>query len=181
MRAKDAVSQPLEVTTVGDEVVFLGEGAVNFSMTHEAARVTFQRLADVLHQIASRPGADMTEASAPVVLLVEDEPMIRHLGVVVLQEAGYAVIEAGGAAEALDALEAGLKIHLLFTDIQIPGSLDGLQLAHLVSQRWPAIRLLICSGAVEPQPHDLPTEGKFLPKPYAVDDLLRQVERMVAA
>jgi DNA-binding NtrC family response regulator len=108
-----------------------------------------------------------------------DEPLIRRLGVVALEEAGYAVIQAEDAAEALDALEAGREIHRLFTDIQIPGSLDGLQLAHLVSRRWPTVRLLICSGKVHPD--ELPTDGEFLPKPYAVEDMLKQVSRLIAA
>ena len=181
MHSKAALIEPLTVTPVDDEVVFLGEGAVNFSMTHEAALSTFWRLADTLNQIAHRPGAADSGGPTRVVLLVDEEPLIRRLGAVVLEEAGYAVIEAGGASEALDALETGRKVHLLFTDIELPGNLDGLQLAHLVSERWPTIGLLICSGLVQPEEHDLPTEGKFLSKPYAIDDLLRQVQEMVAA
>ena len=95
-------------------------------------------------------------AERRVILLVDDEPMIRAWGTGVLEEAGYAVIEARDAAEALDTLQAGVEVHLVFTDMQMPGQLDGLQLAHLVTERWPTIRVLICSGRVVPDRQGLP-------------------------
>jgi CheY-like chemotaxis protein len=178
MRPKDAVSEALRISLVDDEVVFLGEGAVNFSMTPDAARITLQRLADVLEQASVGPSPPR---AAPIILMVEDEPLVRELGAAVLQSAGYVVIEAEGATEALHALEAEADIHLLFTDVRIPGKLNGLELAHLVNDRWPAIRLLIASGHLHPEPGQLPAKGRFLRKPYALTEMLRHVDELIAA
>jgi CheY-like chemotaxis protein len=180
MRPKNPTRHPLEIALIDGEVVFLGEGAVNFSMTVEAARATLQRLADTLLTLGPLERA-RANASTPVVLLVEDEPLIRELGVLTLQDAGYVVIEAEDAADALMALEACAQIHLMITDIQIPGELDGLALARLVSDRWPKVGLLVASGRIRPRPEDLPSKGRFMAKPYAMTDLLRQVNELIAA
>ena len=114
-------------------------------------------------------------------MLVDDEPTVRAWGTVVLEDAGYAVIEARDAAEALDTLQAGVEVHLVFTDVQMPGQLNGLQLAHLIKERWPAIRLLICSGRIVPDRQVLPTTGRFLQKPYKAEDMLKHVRELVAS
>jgi CheY-like chemotaxis protein len=147
--------------------VFLGAGAVNFSMTLAAARRTL----DVLISVLRTP---------PVVLMVEDEPLVREMGVTILEAAGYVVITAGTAEEALRALEAGAQVHLVFTDIQMPGDFDGLELARRVSDRWPAIPLLIASGR-SLEERGLPAKGRFLPKPYIAADVLRHVGELTAA
>ena len=125
----------------------------------------------------------MTEsdpASRPtVVLLVEDEPLVRMLGVDVLEDAGFTVVEASNATEALRALETRTDVRVLFTDVNMPGELDGLELARLVHQRWPEIRLLIASGQVFPKPDELPDSGQFVPKPWEPSAVVRRIQAMI--
>jgi CheY-like chemotaxis protein len=167
MSPKSPLGSPLRITLIEGEVVFLGEGAVNFSMTLAAARLTLDRLLEVLR----RP---------PVVLMVEDEPLVREIGVTFLEAAGYVVITAETAIEALRALEDGALVHLVFTDVQMPGDFDGLELAHRINDRWPAIHLLIASGRSLGD-MTLPAKGRFLAKPYVAADVLRHVGEMIAA
>ena len=82
----------------------------------------------------------------PVVLVVEDDPLLRMLAVEVVEEAGFIAIEARDADEAVILLESRTDIALLFTDINMPGSMDGLKLAHAVRDRWPPIKILVVSG-----------------------------------
>lgn len=167
MLPKSPIGKPLTITLIEDEVVFLGEGAINFSMTLAAARLTLDRLVQVL-----RP--------PQVVLMVEDDHIVRETGVTLLEGAGYVVITAHTAVEALQALEAGAQVHLVFTDIHMPGEFDGLELARRVSVRWPAIPVLIASaGFVETR--KLPDRGRFLPKPYLAAEVLRHVRELTAA
>ncbi len=132
-----------------------------------AARLTLDRMVKVLR-------------TPPVVLLVEDDAFDREEGMTILKRAGYAVITAETAVEALRALEAGAQVHLVFTDIQMPGEFDGLELAHRVSDRWPAIALLIASGG-SLKNRRLPAKSRFLPKPYLAADMLRHVGELIAA
>ncbi len=182
MSPKLALAQPLQITCVEDEVVFLGAGAVNFAMTRLAAQQTLHALAQALdpHARARRPDQERGSARR-VILLVDDEPLIRAWGAVVLQDAGYAVIEAQDAAEALDTLQTGVEVHLVFTDVQMPGQMSGLQLAHLVKDRWPTIRLLVCSGRDVPDRQTLPVTGRFLQKPYEAEEMLKHVRELVAS
>jgi CheY-like chemotaxis protein len=120
------------------------------------------------------------ETERPVVLLVEDEPLVRMFGADVLEEAGYEVLEAADGDEALQVLEARSDIHVLFTDVNMPGSLDGLDLARLVHERRPGIKLLIASGQVRLNDNEIPDSGRFLPKPYNPDDILREVRNLIA-
>jgi two-component system, response regulator PdtaR len=123
-------------------------------------------------------GQDANER--PVVLLVEDEPLVRMFGADVLEEAGYEVVEAADGDEALLMLEARSDVNVLFTDVNMPGSLDGLGLARLVHERRPAIKLLIASGQVRLNDDEIPDSGRFLPKPYAPADILREVRNLIA-
>jgi len=178
MRPPPPHDQPLGVTATEGEVVFHGRGQLGFSMTPDAARITLRHLADAL--MSSRPPPPSGGARA-VVLLVDDDPMVREIGAVLQEDAGYAVIAAEGAKAALLALEAGDEIHLLFTDIQMPGELDGLQLARLVRDRWPNIRLLVTSGRPPRSLDSLPPGGRFVAKPYAAAEVLRHVEELTGA
>jgi CheY-like chemotaxis protein len=101
-----------------------------------------------------------------VVLVVEDEPLLRELSVEVVEEAGFAALEAGNAGEALTLLESRPDIALLFTDINMPGAMDGLKLARAVRDRWPAIGILVVSGQVRLRRSDLPSGSCFIGKPY---------------
>ena len=103
--------------------------------------------------------------SRPVVLVVEDETLLRWHAVAMIEDAGFDVIEAGNAAEAISVLEARTDIRVIFTDIQMPGSIDGLRLAHLVRNRWPPIKIIATSGQLRLRDYELPEGGRFLPKP----------------
>ena len=102
----------------------------------------------------------------PVVLVVEDDPLLRMLAVEVVEEAGFIAIEARDADEAVILLESRTDIALLFTDINMPGSMDGLKLAHAVRDRWPPIKILVVSGKQRLQSSDLPSNSCFVGKPY---------------
>lgn len=105
-----------------------------------------------------------------VVLVVEDEFLIRMNAVGMIEDAGFEVVEAANADEAIVILEACLDIRVVFTDIQMPGSMDGLKLAAAVRGRWPPIKIIATSAAlVDLCADDLPEGSVFLPKPYTFD------------
>jgi len=110
------------------------------------------------------------------VLVVEDEMFIRMVAVDTLEDRGYVILEAGDAREALEVLEQTPGISLIFTDINMPGDIDGLDLATEVAKRWPQIEIIVTSGAVRLNDDVIPDEGVFLPKPYSPADLARLVK-----
>ena len=110
------------------------------------------------------------------VLIVEDEPLIRMGTVYLIEDAGFEVYEAGSADAAIALLELHREIRLIVTDVDMPGSMDGLKLAHAVRDRWPPIKIIVTSGRDRIGPHDLPEGGRFFAKPYdpgAIKDTLR--------
>src|SRR6195256_4332169 len=120
----------------------------------------------------------LSESRRPVVLIVEDEFLLRMNAVDMIAAAGFEAIEASNADEAIEILESRLDITVVFTDIQMPGSMDGLKLAQAVRGRWPPIKIVATSGHVNVKETDLPDGGRFLPKPYGpaqVADVLREV------
>lgn len=98
------------------------------------------------------------------VLVVEDEVLIRDLVAGDLQEAGFTVVVARNADHAIAILEARKDIHLLFTDIEMPGSINGLKLAAAVRDRWPPVHIIITSGKLRPL--EIPANALFIAKPY---------------
>ena len=118
--------------------------------------------------------------SRPVVLIVEDEPLLRWNAVAAIEEAGFDVVEAENAIEAISILERRPDIRVVFTDIQMPGSIDGLRLAHLISTRWPPIRIIATSGRLRLREDDLPEGGRYLTKPYAVADLTGMLRELTS-
>ena len=110
-----------------------------------------------------------------VVLVVEDEPFLRFLAADALEEKGFAVAEAANAENALRVLENRQDINLVFTDIALPGDLNGLDLVRHVQQRWPHIQLVITSGQHKPNPAEMPKDGRFIAKPYSPRDLVREI------
>ncbi len=114
---------------------------------------------------------------APSILIVEDEPLVRLCAVQAVEDAGYEVIEAANADEAIAILERRRDIRVVFTDIHMPGSMDGLKLAHAVRHRWPPIKIIVTSGRERIGPQDLPDGGRFFAKPYdptEIRDALRE-------
>jgi two-component system, response regulator PdtaR len=94
----------------------------------------------------------LSDRSPPVVLIVEDDPLLRMLAVEVVEEAGFVAFEAGDADAAVSLLESRPDVSVLLTDIDMPGSMDGLKLASAVRDRWPPIKILVVSGQVRLQP-----------------------------
>jgi CheY-like chemotaxis protein len=108
-----------------------------------------------------------------LVLVVEDEPVICMNAVAVIEDAGYDVVEASNADDAILLLEARTDTRVVFSDIEMPGSMDGLKLIHAVRKRWPPVVLILASGRVSPSAADMPEKTVFLGKPYAEVDLLK--------
>jgi CheY-like chemotaxis protein len=116
--------------------------------------------------------------SQPVMLIVEDEPLIRMCAVDFAEEAGYVGLEAGSAEEAMAILEREENVEILFTDITLPGGMDGIDLAELVAERWPDVRVMLASGALAGLPADVAPGAFRLPKPYGISQFLEAVEQM---
>ena len=115
------------------------------------------------------------------VLVAEDEALIRFLAVEALADAGFHIIEVAHTDEALAVLKVGAdEIDLLFTDINMPGSMNGLELAHHVHSLWPRVALLIASGNARPTRTELPPGRRFLTKPYAMDEVVEHVATLVS-
>ncbi len=114
-----------------------------------------------------------------VVLVVEDEPFVRMLGADVLESAGYEVIEACNADEALRILTTRADVRAVFTDVDMPGSLDGLDLAWRIHDRWPDIGVVLTSGRSFIEPNAMPHGDAFVSKPYSAPALVRRVEAVM--
>lgn len=122
------------------------------------------------------------EASTrPVVLIVEDEDLLRWQAVVTIEDAGFDAVEAANADEAIAILEARTDIRVVFTDIQMPGTIDGLRLAHFVRTRWPPVHIIATSGQLRLRHDDLPKGGRYLAKPYEPSDLTAVLQELTAA
>src|SRR5258708_8345733 len=108
----------------------------------------------------------LVETKRPVVLIVEDEFLLRMNAVDMIEAAGFEVVEAANADEAIEILESRRDIGVVFTDIQMPGSMDGLKLARAVRGRWPPDQIIATSGHVHVSETELPEGGRVLAKPY---------------
>jgi two-component sensor histidine kinase/CheY-like chemotaxis protein len=115
----------------------------------------------------------------PNVLVVEDEMVLRMRAVDIVEDAGFCPVEAVNADEAISILESRSDISLLFTDIQMPGSMDGLKLAHAVHDRWPAIKIILVSGQVTPTDAEKPADSRFFGKPLGVEKMISELQAMV--
>lgn len=118
------------------------------------------------------------------VLVVEDEPLLRLDAMDMIDEAGFEAVEAIDADHAMAILERDPDIRVLFTDVDMPGSMDGLCLAHLVHRRWPHVVILVTSGHLKGDGRTLPESGQFFAKPYrprSVRDALSRVDPQSAA
>jgi DNA-binding NtrC family response regulator len=116
-----------------------------------------------------------------VILVVEDEFLIVINAIQILEDAGYIVLEATDADDAITILESRPDIRAVFTDINMTGSMDGLQLAHVIEGRWPSIHVLLTSGQRAITQADLPPRGRFIPKPYEGARVLAILDELFAA
>jgi CheY-like chemotaxis protein len=113
------------------------------------------------------------------VLVVEDDSIIRMDIVDCLEEAGLAVLEAADADQAIQILENRNDIRLVFTDVDMPGSMDGLKLAAAIHDRWPPVAIIVASGQVMPKASQIPEGGRFFRKPYDRPEIVDAVRKMV--
>ena len=123
----------------------------------------------------------LVEFKRPVVLIVEDEFLLRMDAVDMIAAAGFEVVEAANADEAIEILESRPDITVVFTDIQMPGSMDGLKLARAVRGRWPPIKIIATSGHVHIGEIDLPEGGRFLPKPYSSEQVTGVLRELMSS
>lgn len=130
------------------------------------------------HFPGGEPGMSI-DHGAMTVLVVEDDALIRMHGVDILGDGGFHVLEAANADDALVILSDGADVQLLFSDIDMPGSMDGLNLARVVCERWPSIHLLLTSGQHGLQNGDVPGTARFVRKPWSSQGLLDRVRDMV--
>ena len=126
----------------------------------------------------------MTDTPSPpancVVLVVEDEMLIRLGTCEALADAGFEIIDVQHADDAVAVLhDRGREIHAMFTDVQMPGSMDGVELVHLSRRSWPWIALLITSGQTRPRLEDMPQGSRFLSKPYHPAHVVTHLREMV--
>jgi CheY-like chemotaxis protein len=120
-------------------------------------------------------------AKRAVILIVEDDALIRTDAAEMIAGGDFDVIEAANADEAIRILESRFDIAVVFTDIQMPGSMDGLKLAAAVRDRWPPIKIIATSGHVTIGRDDLPDGGRFLSKPYSPDQILKTLHELTVA
>ena len=116
-----------------------------------------------------------------VVLVVEDSPLIRMGAIELVLSAGYEAIEAGDADEAIRILESRDDIDLVFTDVQMPGTMDGLKLSHYIRDRWPPVKLIIASGATVLAESLLPGGSRFFAKPYDEHTITETMAHLLAS
>src|SRR5882724_11508550 len=126
--------------------------------------------------MTSAPGGSATN-----VLVVEDEMVLRMRAVDIVEDAGFTAVEAVNADEALAILESRSDIALLFSDIQMPGTLDGLKLAYAVHERWPAIKIILVSGQIRLGDTDRPADSRFFDKPLDAKGMIGALQTMLGA
>lgn len=113
------------------------------------------------------------------VLVVEDEPLVRMDISDQLQDLGFKVLEASNADEAIEMLVANADIQVMFTDVDMPGGMDGLRLAAAVRDRWPPIKIIVTSGHRKVVLADIPTESRFFGKPYRAEAVAEAMREML--
>ena len=116
----------------------------------------------------------------PVILLVEDEFLVRTIQVDILREAEFWVLEAQDADEAFEILKQRPEVKVVLTDVDMPGSLDGFEFARLVAQGWPEVGVLVISGKTAPNPGDIPPTAVFAHKPLMPAVLVEKIQALIA-
>src|ERR1700722_19062840 len=114
-----------------------------------------------------------------VVLVVEDEMLLRMRAVDMVEDAGFTPVEAVDADEAVAILEARSDVALMLTDIQMPGTMDGLKLAHTVHKRWPPIKIILVSGQLKLADIDIPLDSRFFGKPLDAAEMIAELRTMI--
>ncbi|WP_245653962.1 response regulator [Novosphingobium rosa] len=112
-------------------------------------------------------------------MVVEDEPMLLMAAVDAIKDTGFAILAASNADDAIRLLEADPQIRLVFTDIEMAGTMDGLKLAAYVHDRWPPVEIIVTSGRMLVEDIKLPARGIFMPKPYRPEELTTQISCLI--
>jgi CheY-like chemotaxis protein len=115
------------------------------------------------------------------VLVVEDEALVRLSAREEIEAAGFGCYDAYNADEAIHLLEAHPDIRLIFTDVDMPGSMDGVKLAHYVRNRWPPVKIIVTSGYQHVTPDQLPKGSIFLSKPYDPEQVRQKIETLLTS
>ena len=116
----------------------------------------------------------------PVILVVEDEPLLRMAAVDMIEDAGFDVVAAADATEAVEILERRLDIRIVFSDIDMPRGMDGMRLAALIRKLWPPIRIILTSGYTSVDAVQMPPDSVFFPKPYVEEKIIETIHQMAA-
>jgi CheY-like chemotaxis protein len=122
----------------------------------------------------------VSERIVPLILVVEDEALVRFAAVGMLEDAGFRMIEAVNGDQALELLAADSDVQLLFTDVTMPGAIDGLALARQVRARWPHIAIMIVSAKQVTRADELPPGSRFEQKPYSPDTVVRHARELTS-
>ena len=121
----------------------------------------------------------MPNRDKTVVLVVEDEPLIMMDAMQSLEDAGFEVVDAYDVEHALVRLGERPDIGAVFTDVNMPGRFDGVQLARMVNEQRPDVVIIVTSGAMKVHASDLPQGGRFIPKPYRGEHVVRLIDELV--
>jgi CheY-like chemotaxis protein len=121
--------------------------------------------------------AQFARLKPATILVVEDDALVQMELADWLAELGLTVLTADNADEAIVMLDTHSEIELLMTDIQMPGSMDGIRLAHHVAERWPPVRIIVTSGIFRTELSALPSDSIFVPKPFQRPDLWQALSR----
>ncbi len=121
----------------------------------------------------------MTGTRPHVVLIVEHNELLNSLTANIVENAGFVTLRAGDADEAMTVLESRPDVALLLTSVTMPGGTDGLQLARMVCERWPAIKIIIASGQGRQTVDDLPAGSSFFFKPYHADVMISEIHALI--
>lgn len=116
----------------------------------------------------------------PVVLVVEDEPLLRMNTIDMVEEAGFPTLEAANAKQAIQLLENRPDIRIILSDIDMPPGMNGMALVAMVRRRWPPVAIILVSGHVAAAEVDIPEGGKFFSKPFHPAELVAALERLAA-
>lgn len=118
-------------------------------------------------------------SSPRTILIVEDDQLLKMLTIDIVEEAGFLALSADNADEAIAILVARPDIAMLLTDVSMPGSMDGLKLAHAVHVRWPHIKIVVVSARGDVSAADLPADGRFFRKPYRPDVIVSAIHSLI--
>jgi CheY-like chemotaxis protein len=149
-----------------DAVPDVGHRSFIVRARDETESVVFTATLTLEESWAEAAGSKPTTGQQSLVLIVEDDPLARMNAVDIIQDAGFDVVEAGNADEAIAILETRPDIQVVFTDVLMPGSMDGLGLARHVRDKWPAMKIIATTGGFVIGDDQLPAGGMFLQKPY---------------